>query len=125
MRLVIGSGTHAADFRGDVVPARGHHVVVGDDDGRRFQVASAGFSQTLNIVILHLGQIHAQKCQVVLANNTHQLIDFAGLHHAVVGGLIVDNGAAWVRKVTRQHFEIVFRKSLQQASHGMELAETI
>ena len=78
------------------MPACGHHVVVGDNDGGRFQVASAGLAQTLDIIVLHLGQVYAEKCQVVLADEAHQLVDFAGLHHAVVGSLTVDGGAARV-----------------------------
>lgn len=78
------------------MPARGHHVVVGDDDGGRFQVAPARLAQALDVIILHLGQVYAEKRQVVLADEAHQLVDLAGLHHAVVGSLTVDGGAARV-----------------------------
>ena len=77
--LVVRGAAHSADPGGDVVPARGHHVVVCNNDRWRLQIAPAALAQVAHKVVLYLRQVHTDKLEIVLADGAQQVVDLSGL----------------------------------------------
>ena len=56
------------------MPARGHHVVVGDDDRWCFEIPPAAFAQVADIVVLDFGQIQPDKFEIIFTNSAQQVV---------------------------------------------------
>lgn len=103
------------------MPARGEHIVVGDDYRRRLQIASAAVTQIADVTVFDFAQVDADHCEVVLADGAQQLVHTSRLQHPVVFFLVVDGGAARVGEVTRQLAIAVGRQTLQHTAYFAEL----
>lgn len=103
------------------MPAGGEHVVVGDDDRWRLQVAPAAVAQAADIGVFHLREVDADHCEVVLADGAQQLVHAPRLQHTVVLLLIVDGGAARVGEVACQLAVTVGRQALQHTAYFAKL----
>lgn len=114
-------GVHTADARRQIVPAGSQQVVEGDNERGGLHVASAVASQIAGEIILDIVQVHTQKVKIVLADFPHQLIDFPGTEHGIVGLPVPDGDTARVGEELGQFVELLFRQTVKQIFHLVDI----